>query len=60
MPLQGAHAAVVDPAHELRGGAIGAPDRVQDRSRRGDWVTDEMAIMQEEIFGPIPAGGCLR
>ena len=50
---KGAHAVTVDPARELPGDEIGAPGVRKVAPVVMTGVTDEMAIMQEEIFGPV-------
>ena len=50
---KGAHAMTVDPARELPGDEIGAPGVRKIAPVVMTGVTDEMAIMRDEIFGPI-------
>jgi coniferyl-aldehyde dehydrogenase len=50
---KGAHAMNVDPARELPEGGIGAPDVRKIAPVAVTGVTDEMAIMRDEIFGPV-------
>jgi coniferyl-aldehyde dehydrogenase len=50
---KGAHAMNVDPARELPEGGIGAPDVRKIAPVVVTGVTDKMAIMRDEIFGPV-------
>jgi acyl-CoA reductase-like NAD-dependent aldehyde dehydrogenase len=50
---RGARIAMVDPAAELAAGEIGSPDTRKIAPVVLTGVTDAMAIMQEEIFGPL-------
>lgn len=50
---KGARAMTIDPAHELAADEIGIPNVRKIAPVVLAGVTDDMAVMQEEIFGPI-------
>ncbi len=50
---KGATVSVVDPAGELPAGAVGSPNRRKIAPAVITGVSDAMAVMQEEIFGPL-------